>query len=133
VDEARWAVEQELRRHDARSPGGRAEPSEAIAVAAVTDAIRTYEFALPRDASRAVPLAWEEIPRLAAAVVRALRSEAHPEEGSCERCLEEAEELRVVGPDHRNTADYTNSDPECPDCGARWPDDLPTEGSEHGE
>ena len=40
-------------------------------------------------------------------------------------CASEAEELRVVGPDHRNTADYDHGDPECPDCGARWPDELP--------
>lgn len=39
----------------------------------------------------------------------------------CESCAQEAEELRVVGPDHRNTADYASGDPHCPECDAVWP------------
>lgn len=49
------------------------------------------------------------------------RSSEEAKAPECESCAQEAEELRVVGPDHRNTANYDGSDVSCPSCDAPWP------------
>lgn len=55
--------------------------------------------------------------KVAAALAVAFSTRQAP----CETCAQETEELRVAGPDHRNTADYDGSDVSCPDCDAPWP------------